>query len=235
MKLLLFILIITTITLTAHAGNYKVTSQVYMDIFHEGKSLGRLTIGLFGEDSPKTVRNFRKICLKGINNRSYNGTTFHRVISKFMIQGGDIVSGDGQGSVSIYGKTFDDENLNIDHTGPGFLGMANRGPNTNGCQFYITTIATPWLNGKHTIFGKVVDGQGIVHKIEHVRTNSDDVPLKPVRVKRCGNVPLKEPYIISDDPYDLAAWIAASAVPLGMSFAILGFFHWIIRQLNRYI
>lgn len=82
--------------------------------------------------------------------------------------GGDIVSGDGRGSISIYGKYFEDENLTIDHTGPGFIGMANKGPNKNGCQFYITTMKSPWLNGKHTIFGKVVKGASYVHVIEKV-------------------------------------------------------------------
>lgn len=80
--------------------------------------------------------------------------------------------------------------------------MANRGPNTNGCQFYITTMAAPWLNGKHTIFGKVIEGQGIVHKIEKVKTDNDDFPSKIVEITDCGDVPLNEPYIISDDPYE---------------------------------
>lgn len=85
-----------------------------------------------------------------------------------MTAAGDIVHGDGRGSVSIYGKYFEDENLALNHTGPGFLGMANRGPDTNGCQFYITTMASPWLNGHHTIFGKVVAGKAYVHVIEKV-------------------------------------------------------------------
>lgn len=120
--------------------------------------MGRIVLGLFGDNSPKTVRSFKEICLKGIDGLSYNGTRFHRVIRKFMIQGGDILNGDGTGSTSIYGDYFEDENLTINHTAPGFLGMANQGPDTNGCQFYITTIATPWLDGKHTVFGKVVKG-----------------------------------------------------------------------------
>lgn len=117
-------------------------------------------MGLFGDDSPKAVANFREICLRGIDGLSFNGTRFHRIINHFMIQGGDILNGDGTGSVSIYGKHFEDENLTINHTIGGFLGMANQGPDTNGCQFYITTIATSWLDGKHTVFGKVTDGEG---------------------------------------------------------------------------
>lgn len=86
-----------------------------------------------------------------------------------MLKGGDIVSGDGHGSISIYGKYFDDEYMEINHTGPGFLAMAHKGENTNGCQFYITTMAAPWLDGKHTIFGKVIVGQGYVHTVEKVK------------------------------------------------------------------
>jgi peptidyl-prolyl cis-trans isomerase B (cyclophilin B) len=135
-----------------------VTSQIYFDVTHGGAPLGRIVLGLFGDDTPKTVQNFREICLKGIDGLSYNGTRFHRVIKKFMIQGGDILNGDGTGSTSIFGEHFEDENLSINHSIAGFLGMANQGPDTNSCQFYITTIATPWLDGKHTVFGKVVEG-----------------------------------------------------------------------------
>ena len=90
------------------------------------------------------------------------------LISKLFYLGGDIVSGNGKGSNSIYGKYFEDEHLEINHTIPGLLAMANKGPNTNGCQFYITTMAAPWLNGKHTIFGQVIRGQGYVHAVEKV-------------------------------------------------------------------
>lgn len=136
-----------------------MTSQIYFEVTHAGVPLGRIVLGLFGDDAPKTVHNFREICLKGIDGLGYNGTRFHRIINKFMIQGGDIIHGDGTGSESIYGELFEDENLTINHTIGGFLGMANQGPDTNGCQFYITTIATSWLDGKHTVFGKVTEGK----------------------------------------------------------------------------
>jgi peptidyl-prolyl cis-trans isomerase B (cyclophilin B) len=136
-----------------------VTSQIYLEIAHGGVPLGRIEIGLFGDDAPKTVRNFEEICFNGIDGFSYNGTRFHRIIRKFMIQGGDVLNGDGTGSSSIYGEHFEDENLTINHTIAGFLGMANQGPDTNGCQFYITTIATRFLDGKHTVFGKVTNGE----------------------------------------------------------------------------
>lgn len=136
-----------------------MTSQIYFDVTHAGVPLGRIVLGLFGDDAPKTVRNFREICLKGIDGLSYNGTRFHRIINRFMIQGGDILYGNGTGSESIYGESFEDENLTINHTFSGFIGMANQGPDTNGCQFYITTITTSWLDGKHVVFGKVTSGK----------------------------------------------------------------------------
>lgn len=108
------------------------------------------------------------VCINGINGKTYKDSIFHRVIEKFMIQGGDIVAGDGSGSISIFGRQFEDENLEINHTDVGFVAMANRGPDTNGCQFYITTMHAPWLDGKHTVFGKVVFGQRVVHMIEQV-------------------------------------------------------------------
>ncbi|XP_058445869.1 peptidyl-prolyl cis-trans isomerase, rhodopsin-specific isozyme [Malaya genurostris] len=218
----------------AHAALFKVTSQVYMEISIDGKERSRMTIGLFGEEAPKTVENFRQICINGIDGISYKGSRIHRVIPKFIVQGGDIVSGDGHGSISIYGKYFDDENLNINHTTSGFVAMANRGPNTNGCQFYITTLPAPWLNGKHTIFGKVLDGQGIVHKVEQQKTDTDDYPVPTILIDDCGDEPMGEPFVISDDPYDLWAWIKAGYFPLGMSFSILAFFQYIIRKLDAY-
>lgn len=184
-------------------AKFKVTSQVYMEVEHNGHPLGRVVFGLFGEDAPKTVENFRTICTEGVDQfGTYKGSKFHRIIDKFMIQGGDIVTGDGHGAISIYGKYFEDENLGINHTGPGFVAMANRGPDTNGCQFYVTTMVAPWLNGKHTIFGKVVEGQNVIHSVEKVKTDTDDFPVHPVIITDCGDEPLPEPFLISDDPYE---------------------------------
>lgn len=106
---------------------------------------------------------------------------------------------------------------------------------SNGSQFYITTVQTPWLNGKHTIFGKTVSGQDIVHMIERVKTDTDDIPLQPVILQACGDKPIDKPYVISDDPYDVWAWIKASTIPLGMSFSILAFFQYVIRKLDKHI
>lgn len=185
------------------ATHFTVTSQIYLDFEHDGQPIGRTTIGLFGELAPRTVANFRQLCVHGIDGYgSYAGTRMHRIIDKFMVQGGDVVAGNGSGSISIYGRYFDDELLTINHTGPGFLAMANKGPNTNGCQFYITTMAAPWLDGKHTIFGKVVNGQGYVHMVERVRTQTDDTPERPVIVSACGEMPMGDPYTVSDNLYE---------------------------------
>ncbi|XP_055595298.1 peptidyl-prolyl cis-trans isomerase, rhodopsin-specific isozyme [Uranotaenia lowii] len=227
-------LLFLSLVINIQGATFKVTSQVYMDISIDGQEAERVIIGLFGEEAPKTVDNFRHICINGIDGISYKGSRFHRVINKFMIQGGDIVSGDGHGSISIYGKYFEDENLNINHSSSGFIAMANRGPNTNGCQFYITTLPAPWLNGKHTVFGKVIDGQGVVHKVEQQRTDTDDYPVPTIIIEDCGDQPIGAPFTVSDDPYDLWAWIKAAYVPLGMSFSILAFFQYIIRKLDIY-
>ncbi|XP_049960963.1 peptidyl-prolyl cis-trans isomerase B-like isoform X1 [Schistocerca serialis cubense] len=197
--LLLAVLLLCT---AVQAKDYKVTHQVYFDISHGDEDLGRIVIGLFGGIAPKTVKNFVTIATKGVDGKTYAGSGFHRVIRKFMIQGGDIVNHDGTGSTSIYGKYFDDEGFELTHSGPGFISMANAGKNTNGCQFFITTVPTPWLDGHHTIFGKVVTGQNVVHMIEHVPTDSNDRPLKPVTIKESGTIDTPEPFTITDDPYE---------------------------------
>ncbi|XP_044267337.1 peptidyl-prolyl cis-trans isomerase-like isoform X2 [Tribolium madens] len=197
----------------------KVTDRVYFDIESDGKYLGRIVIGLFGEIVPNTVLNFKQIATNGIGGKTY--------------EGGDVIYNNGSGSISIYGKFFKDENFTVKHNGPGIVSMANGGPNTNGCQFFITTMFAPWLDGIHVAFGKVLTGQDVVHKIEHLKTDSNNHPLLDVTIIRSGLLKTK-PFYESDEPYELTfwAWIKAGWFPLSFSFAIIGFFHWFMIQLK---
>ncbi len=143
-------------------------------------NMGTIEIELFEKQAPKTVENFVGLA----NKNYYNGIIFHRVIDKFMIQGGD-PTGTGTAGESIWGKKFNDEfSPDLNHTKPGILSMANAGPNTNGSQFFITLAPTPWLDGKHTIFGQVVKGMDVVEAIGHVPTSKPgDKPLKDVKIE----------------------------------------------------
>ena len=160
--------IMTIASTTAIAANPKVA----LDVSIGGEPAGTLTLELFADVVPKTAENFRALCTgeKGTGNSgkplSYKGSPFHRIIPGFMIQGGDFTRGNGTGGESIYGEKFADENFELKHTGPGILSMANAGPNTNGSQFFITVAETPWLDGKHVVFGKVVDGMDVLKKME---------------------------------------------------------------------
>jgi peptidylprolyl isomerase len=160
----------------------KVNDNLIMNISHRGKEF-KLEIELFDKDVPKTTKNFRKISSEGINGITYNNNVFHRVIPEFMLQGGDITNQNGTGGMSIYGDNFEDENFKYKHDRPGLLSMANSGPNTNGSQFFITTVPTPHLDGKHVVFGKVVSGLETLEYLEKVPTNGDDTPSDPIIIK----------------------------------------------------
>ncbi|KAK3817400.1 MAG: cyclophilin-like domain-containing protein [Benniella sp.] len=163
---------------------------VFFDVSIGGRPAGRMKMELFADVVPKTAENFRQLCTgeykKNGEPQGYKNCTFHRVIKDFMIQGGDFLKGDGTGSMSIYGDKFADENFTIKHTGPGLLSMANSGPNTNGCQFFITSTKTEYLDGRHVVFGKLIDGLLTLRKIENVQTGPNNKPKLPVVITECG-------------------------------------------------
>ena len=176
-------------------GSKSKNPTVYLDISIGRRSVGRLSIELFSDTTPKTAENFRALCTgergtSALSNRqlTIEGCKFHRVIGGFMAQGGDFTKGDGTGGESIYGAKFRDENFIRKHTSPGMLSMANSGPNTNGSQFFLTFKATPHLDGRHVVFGQVIDGMNVLKVIESVATDKTDRPKQDVTIDACGQL-----------------------------------------------
>ncbi|XLS60299.1 hypothetical protein HN51_014527 [Arachis hypogaea] len=167
--------------------------KVFFDIAIGRMKAGRIVMELFADVTPKTAENFRALCTgeKGIGKSGkplhYKGSSFHRIIPQFMCQGGDFTRGNGTAGESIYGSKFADENFKLKHTGPGMLSMANAGPHTNGSQFFICTAKTEWLDGKHVVFGKVIDGYSVVKEMEKVGSNAGKTS-ELVVIEDCGQI-----------------------------------------------
>ncbi|KAI9047688.1 hypothetical protein LZ554_008398 [Drepanopeziza brunnea f. sp. 'monogermtubi'] len=192
--------ITTTRTRSFHATPANMTIKTFFDVTWEGPVLdaagkqtskvaeqsGRIEFNLYDDVVPKTAENFRALCT-GEKGFGYAGSAFHRIIPQFMLQGGDFTRGNGTGGKSIYGEKFADENFAKKHTKPGLLSMANAGPNTNGSQFFVTTVVTSWLDGKHVVFGEVADEKSlmVVKALEATGSGSGKVNYnkKPTIVK----------------------------------------------------
>merc|ERR1711977_493589 len=170
--------------LNSHNYSTAIMSNVFFDISADGAPLGRVEFKLYDDVVPKTTANFRALAT-GEKGYGYAGSSFHRVIPDFMLQGGDFTNHNGTGGKSIYGEKFPDENFQLKHTKPGLLSMANAGPNTNGSQFFITTVVTSWLDGKHVVFGEVVNGMDIVKKVETFGTPNGKTKAE-VKIDDCG-------------------------------------------------
>lgn len=169
-----------------------ITTRTFFDITVDGEPAGRIVMGLYGRNTPRTTENFRCLCTNErgatVAKTHFKGTPFHRIIPGFMLQGGDTTMGDGTGGVSIYGRPFEDEDFGVAHDRAGLLSMANAGPDSNGSQFFITCAETPWLDGKHVVFGEVVEGMELVKTLEGYGGVDEGKPSKQIIVADCGEI-----------------------------------------------
>jgi len=187
---------------SSNTSDVPLNPRTFFDIEIDDKPVGRVTFELYANIVPKTAENFRALCTgeKGSGPNTgvalhYKGCPFHRIIKGFMIQGGDFSKRNGTGGESIYGKKFADENFKCKHDLPGLLSMANAGSNTNGSQFFITTVKTPHLDGKHVVFGRVISGMEVVKQVENTMVDTEDhLPYANVIIKNCGELVLQKAF-----------------------------------------
>jgi len=236
-----------TLGLVQHKGTrYMATHEVDVGISIGGEPSGTITIALFGRDVPRTVRNFIGLATTGVDHEGktlkYEGTTIHKIVRAYVLQGGDVFKGSdnpdglpGNGAISIYGPTFKDENFLINHAFPGTVSMANAGPDTNACQFFLTLRATTFLDGKHVVFGKVIDNLELLHKIEKLEMDKDGKPILDVVMFKFAVRPLQSPYYISDDPYNVWSWLKTMALPVVFCLGVCSLFTYFMTSLDQSI
>jgi len=217
-----------------------VTSEVEWQISVGGQVKGNVVIGLFGDDVPKTVKNFETFASKGFQGYKYEGTTFHRVKKQYMVQGGDVLKGSdhpkgqvGEGRLSIFGLTFPDETFDVKHAGPGFVGMANMGPDTNACQFYIALTAANYMDDSHVVFGKVTEGLDLIQELSLAEVDEKLKPLQDITISQSTARKVTNTYFISNDPYNIYDYVVTMLKPIVPMTFICSCFTYLMNYVDR--